>query len=92
MKTFQSTVLKVFGDKAMESPLYQRCSRCGRAELNIYYSSAGDGKWAAWCRNCDLRAQFDGHEIIYTNGRYVPRIREESTPAEPESECESYAE
>ena len=42
----------------------QLCPRCGRAELNIYYSSNADEKLGAWCEYCDLRAYFNGHELV----------------------------
>jgi transcription elongation factor Elf1 len=51
----------------MENIPNQLCPRCGRKELNIYYSSNADEKLGAWCQNCDLRAYFKGQELVSIN-------------------------
>jgi hypothetical protein len=45
----------------------QKCPRCRRTELNIYYSTNADEKLGAWCQNCDLRAYFNGQELVSMN-------------------------
>ena len=40
------------------------CPRCGRTELNIYFSGNTDEILGAWCQNCNLKAYFDGNELI----------------------------
>ncbi len=48
----------------MENLPNQLCPRCGRTELNVYYTTDTDEKLGAWCQNCNLRAFFDGHELV----------------------------
>lgn len=48
----------------MENIPNQLCPRCGQTELNVYYSTDADEKLGAWCQNCDLRAYFNGHELV----------------------------
>jgi len=40
------------------------CPRCARTELNIYFSGNTDEILGAWCQNCNLRAYFDGNELV----------------------------
>ena len=40
------------------------CPRCGRTELNMYFSGHTDEILGAWCQNCDLKAYFDGNELV----------------------------
>ncbi len=40
------------------------CPRCGRTELNIYFTSNAGEKLGAWCENCNLRSYFDGDELV----------------------------
>jgi len=48
----------------MENIPNQPCPRCGKTEMNIYSSTNADEKLGAWCQNCDLRAYFNGHELV----------------------------
>ena len=40
------------------------CPRCDRTEFNIYFSGDTDEILGAWCQNCNLKAYFDGNELI----------------------------
>jgi transcription elongation factor Elf1 len=40
------------------------CPRCGRVDLNLCFASDADEKLGVWCENCNLRAYFDGDELI----------------------------
>jgi hypothetical protein len=35
--------------------------------LNIYFSNDEDEKLGAWCEGCDLRAFYDGKELVSMN-------------------------
>ena len=43
------------------------CPKCGRAELNIYYSDQTDTRVGAWCEYCDMKAYFNGDELVAIN-------------------------
>jgi hypothetical protein len=40
------------------------CPRCGRKQLNIYFSSNTEGKLGVWCENCNLRGYFESGELV----------------------------
>ena len=48
----------------MENIPNQLCPRCGRTEMNVYYSNDADEKLGAWCQGCDLKAYFNGDELV----------------------------
>jgi hypothetical protein len=33
-------------------------------QLNLYFSSETEEKLGAWCKNCNLKAYFDGEELV----------------------------
>jgi len=50
--------------KAWKDWANRLCPSCCRADLNIYFSGNTDEKLGAWCENCNLKAYFDGYELI----------------------------
>jgi len=51
----------------MERLANRHCPRCGRTDLNIYVSENTDEKLGAWCENRNLKAYYDGDEMISMN-------------------------
>ena len=48
----------------MERITNQRCPRCERTEMNIYFSSDAGEDLGARCENCNLKGYFEGSELI----------------------------
>lgn len=48
----------------METVTNHECPRCGQSHLNIYFSNDTDTKIGAWCENCNLKAYFQGSELV----------------------------
>jgi transcription elongation factor Elf1 len=40
------------------------CPRCGQPQLNVYYSEKGDSRVGAWCEYCNLKAYYDGEQLV----------------------------
>ena len=41
--------------------------RCGRMQLNIYFSSNAEEKLGVWCENCNLKGHFESGELVSMN-------------------------
>src|SRR5207302_4409709 len=52
------------GEIALEKVPNYPCPRCGQPQLNVYYSDKADSRVGAWCENCDLKAYYDGEQLI----------------------------
>lgn len=53
--------------RQMERLPNRECPRCGRMNMNIYFSNDEDEKLGAWCESCDLRAYYNGNELVSLN-------------------------
>lgn len=53
--------------KRLEKVSNHACPRCGRPELNIYYSDQTDNRVGAWCESCNLKAYYFGEELVSIN-------------------------
>jgi DNA-directed RNA polymerase subunit RPC12/RpoP len=48
----------------METISSYLCPRCGRMQLNIYFSSNTEEKLGIWCENCNLKGYFEKGELV----------------------------
>jgi transcription elongation factor Elf1 len=48
----------------METISCHLCPRCGRMQLNIYFSSNTEEKLGVWCENCKLKGYFESGELV----------------------------
>ena len=52
------------GEIALEKVPNYPCPRCGQPQLNVYYSDKADSRVGAWCEYCNLKAYYDGEQLI----------------------------
>ena len=55
------------GKLILEKVANRLCPRCGKPELNIYYSDQTDNRVGAWCEYCNLKAYYYGEELVPIN-------------------------
>jgi transcription elongation factor Elf1 len=48
----------------LEKDPNRTCPRCGQPELNIYYSEKADNCVGAWCEYCNMKAYYDGEQLV----------------------------
>ena len=58
---------KGLGKWLLEKVANNDCPRCGRTELNVYFSDSADNRVGAWCEFCDLKAYYFGEQLIPIN-------------------------
>ncbi len=52
------------GETDLEKVPNYPCPRCGQPQLNVYYSDKTDSRVGAWCEYCNLKAYFDGEQLV----------------------------
>ncbi len=52
------------GEIALEKVPNYPCPRCGQPQLNVYYSDKADSRVGAWCEYCNLKAYYDGEQLV----------------------------
>ncbi len=48
----------------MEAVDNNTCPRCGRNQLNVYYSDEADEKLGVWCEYCNLKAYYFEQKLV----------------------------
>jgi len=54
----------VSGETDLEKVPNYPCPRCGQPQLNVYYSDKADSRVGAWCEYCNLKAYYDGEQLV----------------------------
>jgi ribosomal protein L37AE/L43A len=53
--------------RLMEKVTNHECPRCGRTQLNVYFSDQTDNRVGAWCEFCNLKAYYFGERLVPIN-------------------------
>jgi len=55
---------RTLGQRILEKVTNHLCPRCGKPQLNVYYSDQTDSRVGAWCEYCNLKAYYYGEELV----------------------------
>ncbi len=50
--------------RLLEKITNHECPRCGRTQLNVYFSDQTDNRVGAWCEFCNLKAYYFGETLV----------------------------
>ncbi len=53
--------------RLLEKITNHECPRCGRTQLNVYFSDQTDNRVGAWCEFCNLKAYYFGETLVPIN-------------------------
>jgi hypothetical protein len=51
----------------MDKVASNECPRCGRLQMNVYFSDQNDNRVGAWCEFCNLKAYYFGEKLVPIN-------------------------
>ncbi|HYY90915.1 MAG TPA: hypothetical protein VE955_02910 [Candidatus Dormibacteraeota bacterium] len=57
----------LLGGVWLEKVTNNSCPRCGRSEMNVYYSDQTDSPVGAWCEFCNMKAYYHADELVQIN-------------------------